>query len=136
VRYVIDSDIIIYQLAGIASAVSVLRQLGPDGIAISTITYMEVYQGLLRSPDPQLAHAQFNVFLTDVPLLPVSTEIAARCAELREALTRQGKRVRARALDLLIATTALEHDLTLVTRNTLDYADIPGLRVFQPPNLP
>jgi predicted nucleic acid-binding protein len=110
VRYLIDSDIVIYQLAGIASAISALRQLVPDGIAISTITYMEVYHGLLRSPDPRLAHAKFNAFLTDIPLLPVSTEIAARCAELREALTRQGKRVRARALDLLSAATALAND--------------------------
>jgi predicted nucleic acid-binding protein len=29
----------------------------------------------------------------------------------------------------LIAATALEHNLTLVTRNVRDYAEVPGLRL-------
>lgn len=32
-------------------------------------------------------------------------------------------------MDLLIAATALAHDLTLVTHNTHDFAHVPGLRV-------
>ena len=32
-------------------------------------------------------------------------------------------------MDLMIAATALLHDLTLVTHNTQDYAVIPGLRM-------
>jgi predicted nucleic acid-binding protein len=35
-----------------------------------------------------------------------------------------------RALDLLIAAPALEHQLTLVTRNLGDYNDIPGLDLY------
>ena len=31
-------------------------------------------------------------------------------------------------MDLMIAATALVHDLTLVTDNTRDFASIPGLR--------
>jgi predicted nucleic acid-binding protein len=38
--------------------------------------------------------------------------------------------VRQRALDLIIAATALEHDLTLVTRNREDFQDIPGLQTL------
>jgi tRNA(fMet)-specific endonuclease VapC len=33
-----------------------------------------------------------------------------------------------RTLDLRIAATALVHDLTLVTRNTQDFARVPGLK--------
>ena len=40
------------------------------------------------------------------------------------------KRVKARALDLINAAIALEHDLTLVTRNVRDYQDIPGLHLY------
>lgn len=32
-------------------------------------------------------------------------------------------------MDLLIATTALTYDLTLVTHNVADFQNIPGLRV-------
>ena len=48
---------------------------------------------------------------------------------MREALKRQGKRVRPRALDLLIAATTLHYGLTLVTRNRDDYQDIPALHL-------
>jgi predicted nucleic acid-binding protein len=37
-----------------------------------------------------------------------------------------------RGFDILIAATAIEHGLTLVTRNIDDYADIPGIELYQP----
>ena len=46
---------------------------------------------------------------------------------MRHDLTVQGKRVRQRALDLMIAATAIEYNLILVTRNRPDCADIHGL---------
>jgi predicted nucleic acid-binding protein len=60
---------------------------------------------------------------------PFGRAEAQRCAEIREVLRSEGKRVRQRALDLMIAATALEHDLTLVTNNAADYQDVPGLRL-------
>jgi predicted nucleic acid-binding protein len=38
--------------------------------------------------------------------------------------------VQHRAFDLVLAATALEHGLTLATRNTKDYADIPALALY------
>jgi predicted nucleic acid-binding protein len=67
-----------------------------------------------------------------VPVLPLTPAIAQRCAHLREHLKRQGKRPNRRAFDLIIAGTALEHGLTLVTHNRQDFSDIPGLILFQP----
>ena len=93
---------------------------------------METYQGLLRSPNPEEAQSKLRAFVDAVPVLPLSATVAQRCAHVRETLRKQGKRVNARALDLIIAATALEYDLTLVTRNTADYADIPDLKLYQP----
>lgn len=39
------------------------------------------------------------------------------------------KGLAAPAVDFMIAATALANDLTLVTHNTKDFANIPGLRV-------
>jgi predicted nucleic acid-binding protein len=39
--------------------------------------------------------------------------------------------ITSRVLDLLIAATALKHNLTLVTRNVKDYDDIPDLGLYQ-----
>ena len=49
---------------------------------------------------------------------------------LREQLKIEQKRVKSRALDLMNAAIALEHDLTLVTRNVEDCQDIPGLELY------
>ncbi|MGH2588492.1 MAG: type II toxin-antitoxin system VapC family toxin [Dehalococcoidia bacterium] len=129
--YLIDSDWVIDHLDGIPSAVALLAQLAADGNAISIVTYMEVYQGIIRSPDPIDAELRLNRFVAGAMVLPFSMPVAQRCARLRESLRRQGKRVNPRSLDLIIAAAALEHDLTLVTRNTDDYRDIPGLTLYR-----
>lgn len=128
--YLIDSDWIVNHLESIPAAVQLLDQLAPAGLAISMISYMEVYQGVARSPNPLVTYARLQVLIAEIPLLTISRAIAERCADLREGLRRQGRRVRPRALDLLIAATALEYDLTLVSRNRDDYQDIPGLTLY------
>jgi tRNA(fMet)-specific endonuclease VapC len=50
-----------------------------------------------------------------------------RNGRLRVELRRQG--INVAALDLLIAAVALLYDLTLVTNNTKDFQNIPGLRL-------
>jgi tRNA(fMet)-specific endonuclease VapC len=130
--YLIDSDVVIDQLAGDPAARQLLERLASDGLKISMITYMEVYQGTLVSPGPAQAQAKLDAFLAEVPIVPFSDEVARRCARLRSELQQHGKRVRSRALDLLTAATALENELILVTRNVADYADIPGLVLYQP----
>lgn len=129
--YLIDSDIVIDHLANVKEANHLLEHLAPEGIAISIITYMEAYQGVSRSPQPQTAQGKFQAFLATVPILPFSLTVAERCAMLRERLKREGKRVKARALDILNAAIALENGLTLVTHNREDYADIPDLHLYK-----
>jgi tRNA(fMet)-specific endonuclease VapC len=46
---------------------------------------------------------------------------------IRGCLLRQG--IRVSPVDLMIASVALVHDLTLVTHNTRDFQNIPGLRL-------
>jgi tRNA(fMet)-specific endonuclease VapC len=129
--YLIDSDVIIDHLADVPTATKLLDQLASEGIAVSIITYMEAYQGVLRSPQPASAHKKFEAFLETVPVLPFSVAGAKRCAQLRETLHKEGKRVKARALDLMTAAIALEHSLILVTRNVDDYKDIRGLKLHK-----
>jgi predicted nucleic acid-binding protein len=46
-------------------------------------------------------------------------------------LRRQKLQVNERALDLLIAVTAIDHGLILVIRNLRDYDDIPGMTLYR-----
>ena len=128
--YLIDSDWVIDFLAQESEALRLIEQLAPEGIAISIVTYMEVYQGVLRSQESEAASTQFAALVEAVPVLPFSRSVAERCARLRETLRQQGKRPQQRALDLIIAATALTHDLILVTRNVADYQDLPDLVLY------
>jgi len=129
--YLVDSDIVIDHLTNIPETTALLENFAADGIAISIITYMETYQGVLRSPQPDLANKQFTAFVNSLPVLPFSLSTARRCAQLRETLQKAGRRVKHRALDLMTAAIALENDLTLVTRNVADYNDIPDLKLYR-----
>lgn len=96
-------------------------------MAISIITYSEIFEGIYGSHDPSVAIAGFDAFLKGVRVLGLSRAIAKRNAQVRLDLRQRKRPITNRALDLLIAATALTHDLTLVTRNLQDYDDIHAL---------
>ncbi len=62
-----------------------------------------------------------------VSLLALDAQVARRFGELDAYLLDHGLTVS--EIDLQNAATALVHDLTLVTHNVRDFANIPGLRV-------
>ena len=125
----LDTTWVVDHLHDEPAAVQLLQPLSADGIATSIITYLEAFQGTLRLHEP-VSRAKFDAFFASVPILPVALAIARGCARLREELKRQGKQPNRRAFDLIIAATALEHDPVLVTKNTQDFADIPGLKLY------
>jgi tRNA(fMet)-specific endonuclease VapC len=65
--------------------------------------------------------------LSDVTILDATPTVARKFGEV-EAQLLQGQAVT--EFDLLIAATALVHNLTLVTHNVRDFAHVPGLRVI------
>jgi len=130
VAYLIDSDLAIDHLGDDADAVRLIGLLAPDGLAMSAVSLMEVSQGVGRGPFPQDDAAALDALLAIVRILAFDIAEARRSADLRETLRGQGRRVSSRALDLMIAATAIEHDLILVTRNVRDSRDVPGLVLY------
>ncbi len=63
-------------------------------------------------------------------IVPASETGARRCARLRASLPR-GSSVRRRALDVINAATAIEHSLTVATRNLNHSERIPGVKLCQ-----
>jgi predicted nucleic acid-binding protein len=93
---------------------------GQESMSLSVITLEEVLVGLAHRPSERLSR-WFERFVVDhCEVLPITGRIARRCALLRGEFRRAGKQ-RTQA-DMLIAATALEHNLALATRNTKDFA--------------
>lgn len=125
--YLLDSNIVIGHLHGLPEMEILVDRLQPEGVAISSVSFMEVFDGILSDPERVTIEEQFTSFLVVIPVLPFAQREAELCARLRAELRRRGQRTRARYLDLMIAATAMAHGLTLVTRNVADYGDLPGL---------
>ena len=98
-------------------------------IYLSTITIDELYFGLSWKPNPRI-RLWLDNFLNDYcTILAVSEEIAHFAGEIRGNLQAQGQ-PRTQA-DMLIAGTAVLHNLTVVTRNERDFAGC-GVGVLNP----
>jgi predicted nucleic acid-binding protein len=129
-KYLVDSDWVADYLVGKEPAVQLLKTLAQDGVGISLITFGEIYEGIYYGRDPKRAEAVFREFLRGVDVVPLNRRILQRFARIRGALRRHGQLIG--DPDILIGATALYHDLDLVTRNTRDFARIPGLRFYEP----
>jgi tRNA(fMet)-specific endonuclease VapC len=130
VRELVDANWLIDAAVGRPVAVRTLERLSCDGLAVSIIAVAEVYEGAFGTSDPEATLTEFREFLGDYAHLPLTDPIIERFARLRAALRRQGQRIP--DMDLFIAATALEAELTLVTRNVRHFARIAGLKRYPP----
>lgn len=132
-RYLVDTDWVADYPKGYRAAVRLLNQLArlaPDGMAISLVTFAEISGGILYGREVATNRLAFRQFLRGARVLPLNRMVPTTFATVRGQLRQQRAAVQHRALDLLIAATALTYDLELLTRNTRDFADVPGLRLF------
>lgn len=96
-------------------------------LAISTIGLGELYAGAYHHSDPPRLLALIGDLLQEVRVLDFDQSSAEQFGSVRGQLLRQG--ISVSTTDLMIASVALVHDLTLVTHNTADFQNIPGLRL-------
>lgn len=98
-------------------------------VAISVASIEEVYFGLSWKPNPRI-QLWFEGFLeTNCDVLGVTAGIAKRAGEIRGHLQARGQT--RSSTDMIIAATAQEHQLTLVTRNVRDFEEC-GIPVLNP----
>lgn len=94
---------------------------------LSTVALGELCTWALRAKASPKRLQDLQVLLNDVHVLEFTSDAAWRFGKVRAELLDKGLSVP--DMDLLIAATALVHDFTLVTHNTADYANVPGLKL-------
>ncbi|MBI4507282.1 MAG: type II toxin-antitoxin system VapC family toxin [Chloroflexi bacterium] len=128
--YLVDTDWIVDCLHGQEDATQTLLELAPQGLAVSIISYGELFEGAYYARDPQAALEGLQSFLLGKDLVGVTRSIAERFGIVRGELPRSLRR-QIGDMDMLIAATALAHDLTLLTRNLRDFSHVPGLKLYE-----
>lgn len=92
----------------------------------SSILIAELYVWAYRRADPDEGLMAIDQMLDyEVGVVNFDTSCGNTFGRVRVNLMKQG--IEVNAVDLMIASTALTHDLVLVTHNTSDFNRIPGL---------
>ena len=129
--YLLDSDIIIDFLKNKGSAVSLLQQIQSQQWFISIISWLEILYGVEKSTQPKKRREEFKKFLSlsQTNILPLEEKIGQEFIRLKVNLEKKGQRLA--DFDLLIAATALVHQLTLVTGNQKHFKRINRLKAIR-----
>ena len=123
----VDTDVLIWHLRGYQQAAQRLDRL--FGLTLSAISYLELIQGMRNKAE--LAAVQKMLALRKADVLPLTAAITQRAVNLMEALAlSHGLQI----ADALIAATAIEHNLTLLTGNIKHFRSVEGLQIehFKP----
>ncbi|MGB3330756.1 MAG: type II toxin-antitoxin system VapC family toxin [Thermomicrobiales bacterium] len=140
VRYLLDTNVVslLLRADGDRAAQALVQGLPQEVVYLSAITIGEIQRGISRLPTGRKRDELAAWFLTlqgtyADAILPITRDTALRWGELTARMQAAGQNIK--APDLLIAATALEHDLTVVTRNVRDCAPT-GASVLDPWNSP
>ena len=123
--FLVDTDICSAHLKNTAMVSSRFVQ-NAGGLHLSAVSLGELSTRALRSKSPRHLPALITL-LSDMVVVDVDRDVAWKYGEIHGQLLDRGLPVY--GMDLLIAATALVHNLTLVTHNTRHFANIPGLTV-------
>ena len=94
---------------------------------ISVVTFGELTIWASRAKAPPKRAAEVQDLLKSVTIIDVDVDIGRKFGEVQAGLLGCGKP--APPLDLLIAATALVHGYSVVSHNTADFQNVPGLTV-------
>lgn len=128
VKYLLDSNIIAAASSGRLPVVVKLSSLKPGDVAVSVIGRMEAELALLTGDRAKARSAKLlRELLAHLQVMDFGLAEAQRAATLGAYLEQTGERLA--GYDLLVAATALTHQLTLVTDRAAAFAHVPGLDV-------
>lgn len=109
---------------------SLLEQLGDEAVALSAMTASELLHRVHRA-DGAVRRGRRERFveriLSMVPVLPFTLEVARTHSRIWADLQKRGEIIGAH--DLVIAATALTHDMTVLTKDRRHFGRIEALKV-------
>ena len=124
--YLIDTDWVIDHLNHIERVTRRLEERAPEGLALSSISLAELYEGVYYANDPVESDTALQRFLDpELTILNIDEETCKIFGKERGRLRAAGSLIG--DCDLLIGATALRHRLTLLTYNRRHFERIKGL---------
>ena len=123
--HLLDSDYFIYFLKGKKIIKTTLEKIQDKKVFTSIICVAEVLEGLTTTQEKEKFLKTLNIF----QVIDINYPIVEVFARIRKYLRRKGRLID--NFDLLIASTCLANNLTLVTGNISHFKRIPGLKIYR-----
>ena len=124
-KYLLDANAIIAIFKGHAGMLERLRRHQPRDFGIPAVVIHELYFGAYKSMHPRQNISRIQALQFEG--LMFSPEDARCSGEVRAQLATRGTPIG--PYDVLIAGQALSRDCILITRNTLEFERVYGLRI-------
>lgn len=130
-KYLLDTPLLSALLLNRPAAVQVVTPwVRNREAATSILVYAEVHEYIQGRPDYSVLHVQLLELLNEIAPFFLTYPILRRYGDLRRMLRRQNNLIG--DIDTLIAATALERSLTIVTADE-DFQRVPNLAVIVMP---
>lgn len=128
--YLIDTDYVINLLKGRKEAITFFQSIGfTEELYISIITVAEVLEGIYNYKDSKSLKVFQDLLDEEFTILNIDLEVVKNYALLHGVLRKRGNLLD--KFDLLIASTCLAYDQTLVTGNVKHFSRIPNLNIYK-----
>jgi predicted nucleic acid-binding protein len=126
-RYLLDTSLLAAYLYNRTTAIQLMTPwIKNDEAATSILVYGEVIEYLKGLPNFADKYTKLQRVLDEIPAYPLTYAIVERYADIRRTLRPLRKDIG--DIDTLIAATAQEHDLPLVTIDQ-DFERVPHLKM-------
>ena len=125
--YLLDTDTLIYSLKGNEAVIQNLKTHQLDTLKISAISLMELYFGAYKSEKVAANLAKVRRIENAFDIVSVDFSIAETFGMLKSSLESKGTPLD--DFDLVIASSALAHNLTLVSNNEKHFSRVEGLKL-------
>ncbi len=126
-KYILDTDTIIYFLKGLPSVVEHITAIPASEVSTTIISHTELLFGAFNSSKKKHNLEKITAFLAKIQIMPFCEQASYIFAEQKALLKKQGNIVA--DLALMIASITLQHKGILVTNNTKHFARIKQLKI-------
>jgi len=126
-KYLIDSDMLIYYLKGKPNAIARLGEIPAEDLYTSRINATELLYGACNSERVRYNLSVIEPFLEQFTLLEFDAKASRIFAREKAHLKRTDTLIP--DMDLMIAAIAIANDCTLITNNLKHFERIRGLKV-------
>ena len=125
-KYLLDTNICIYFIKGLYNLDKKIESSGSDNCFISEITVAELKFGVENSKHPDENRKVLDRFLEGIKIIPIFNSLDHYAKE-KSRLKKTGKTID--DFDLLIGSTAVTNNLTVVTNNIKHFGRIKDIKI-------